>query len=229
MWIDLKPKFLKIWAENGFSGLVAWAEWRLVATHASAPQNTRLGKWICADLGVRTFQGLGKNSPAKEQVVRCITRDLHTRRLIESLACESHLQVPLHRKCHPDCSYANSNTRDIETTFVYRPLSGLVGFSPSLVDYPPSLLPSGGGGGSTSFSKIGTSVRSMLGTQTLLSMRQFIEDAEKENEKETAAHDTELEVMDSFTPAQKVGVQNEAIKALRMLFEEFEDQVKCQK
>ena len=30
MWIDLKSKFLELWAENGFSGLVAWAEWRLV-------------------------------------------------------------------------------------------------------------------------------------------------------------------------------------------------------
>ena len=30
MWIDLKSKFLKLWTENGFSGLVAWAEWRLL-------------------------------------------------------------------------------------------------------------------------------------------------------------------------------------------------------
>ena len=30
MWIDLKSKVLKLWAEIGFSGLVAWAEWRLV-------------------------------------------------------------------------------------------------------------------------------------------------------------------------------------------------------
>ena len=97
--------------------------------------------------------------------------------------------------------------------------------------------------GSASFSKIGTSVRSILGTQTLLSMRQLIEDVEKENEKETGAHDTEVEVtdsttkktgacdpepeaMDSSTSAQKVGAQKEAIMALRMLFEDFEDQVK---
>ena len=39
-----------------------------------------LGKWIRTDLGVRTFQGLGKNGPAREQVVRRITRDLHTSR-----------------------------------------------------------------------------------------------------------------------------------------------------
>ena len=68
----------------------------------------------------------------------------------------------------------------------------------------------------------------MLGTQTLLSMRQFIEDAEKENEKEKGGHDTELEAMDSSASAQKVGAQQEAIKALRMLFEDFEDQFKCQ-
>ena len=177
-------------------------------------------------------------------MVRRITRDLHTRRLIESLACESSLQVPLRRKCPPDCSY-------VETTFVYRLLPRLSGSSPSLVDSPPSLLPSKAGG-STSFSKIDTSVRSMLGTQTLLSM-QFIEDAEKENEKETGAHDTELEAMDSIplthkesgametgaydaeleavdaiSSAQKVKAQKEAIKALRMLFEDFEDRVQCQ-
>ena len=89
---------------------------------------------------MRAFQGLGKDSPAKELVVRRIARDLHTRRLIESLACESHLQVPLHRKCLPDCSHVNSNTRDIETTFVYRLFPRLIGSSP-LVDYPPSLTP----------------------------------------------------------------------------------------
>ena len=168
------------------------------AMQASASQDTRLGKWIRTDLGVRTFQGFGENSPAREQVVCRITRDLHTHRLLESLACESHLQAPLHRKRLPNCSPVNSNTRDIVTTFVYRLLARLNGSSPSLVDFPPSLLPSGGGGGgSASFSKIGTSLRSILGTQTLLSMRQFIEDAEKENEKETGAHDTELEVTDS--------------------------------
>ena len=30
MWIKLKSKFLELWAEIGFSGSVAWAEWRLV-------------------------------------------------------------------------------------------------------------------------------------------------------------------------------------------------------
>ena len=36
---------------------------------------SQLGKWIRTDLGVRTFQGLGKNSLSREQVVRRITRD----------------------------------------------------------------------------------------------------------------------------------------------------------
>ena len=158
---------------------------------------------------------------------RFTPRPTHTHRLIESLACESHLQVVLHRRCLPDCSYATSVTHDIETTFVYRLQPRLTGSPPSLVDYPPSLLPSGGGGGSTSFSEIEPSVRSMLGTQTLLSMRQFIEDAEQENEKEKDSLDTELEAMDSSTLAQKTAAQQDAIKALRMLFEDFEAQIKC--
>ena len=48
------------------------------AMQASVSHDTRLGKWVRTDLGVRTFQGLGKNSPAREQVVCRITRDLHT-------------------------------------------------------------------------------------------------------------------------------------------------------
>ena len=39
-----------------------------------------LGQWIRTDLGVRTFQGLGKNAPLREQVVRRLTRDAHTTR-----------------------------------------------------------------------------------------------------------------------------------------------------
>ena len=101
-------------------------------THATQAEkhDSRLGKWVRTDLGVCTFQGLGKNSPATEQVVRRITRDLHTQRLIEVLTCDSHLQMPLHRKCLPECSPANCNTRDIETTFVYCLLPRLTGSSP---------------------------------------------------------------------------------------------------
>ena len=64
-------------------------------------KSSKLGRWIRTDLGVRTFQSLGRNSPNREQVVRRINRDLHTHRLIESLECEPHLQVPLHRRCLP--------------------------------------------------------------------------------------------------------------------------------
>ena len=73
-------------------------------THAMSlcmrPQS-QLGKWIRTDLGVRAFQALGKPSSSREQVLRRITRDLHTRRLIESLDCEIRPHVPLHRKCLP--------------------------------------------------------------------------------------------------------------------------------
>ena len=76
------------------------------AMKASVLQRSQLGRWIRTDLGVRTFQGLGKNSPAREQVVRRITRDLHTNRLIESLPCESH------SRCH--CTVGVSLTAVIQ-------------------------------------------------------------------------------------------------------------------
>ena len=72
------------------------------------PLRSQLGKWIRTDLGVRTFQGLGKNSPSRKQVVRRITRDLHTHRLIESLDCEIRPRVPLHCRCLPGCGHATS-------------------------------------------------------------------------------------------------------------------------
>ena len=68
--------------------------------HAHTPHSS-FGKWIRADLGVRAFQGLGKNSPTGEQVVRRVTRDLRTKHILEDLTCDFHLQVPLHRKCLP--------------------------------------------------------------------------------------------------------------------------------
>ena len=45
----------------------------------------------------------------------------------------------------------------------------------------------------------------MFGTQTLVSMRQFIEDAEKKREKEEGVQNTEVEVMDSTRSAGKEG------------------------
>ena len=81
---------------------------------------SQLGHWIRTDLGVRTFQGLGRNAPLRAQVVRRLTQDVHTHQILESLPCELHLQVPLHRRCLPGCSPQSSATRDIQTTFVYR-------------------------------------------------------------------------------------------------------------
>ena len=101
-----------------------------------------LGHWIRTDLGVRTFQGLGKNAPLREQVVRRLTRDAHTHQILESLPCELHLQVPLHRRCLPGCGPQSSATRDIQTTFVYR-LWPSCAISEEL---SPASFPSGGGG-----------------------------------------------------------------------------------
>ena len=115
-------------------------------THAMRADTcvSQLGKWIRTDLGARTFQGLGKNSPAREQVVRRITRDLRTQHILEDLVCDSLSQVPLHRRCLPECSPSTSHTRDIVTTFVYRLLPRLTTSTPSLLDCPPSQFPSGG-------------------------------------------------------------------------------------
>ena len=110
--------------------------------------HARLGQWIRNDLRVRTFQGLGKNSPTREQVVRRMTRDVDTHDLIESLACDSLSSGATAPKTEPlpDFSYASSNTRDIETTFLYRLQPRLLGPPPSLLGLPPSLLLLGGGG-----------------------------------------------------------------------------------
>ena len=201
-------------------------------THAmhALTHHSSFGKWIRTDLGVRTFQGLGKNSPTREQVVRRVTRDLHTKHILEDLTCDSHLQVPLHRKCLPACGPTSCHTRDIETTFVYRLLPRLSDSSVPHVDPPPSRLSfGGGGGGSASFSKIDTSVRSTLGTQALLSMRQLLEDANKESEKETGTCDSELDVKDTRADAEDLKAPNkEAIMALRILSEDFEDRIQYQ-
>ena len=169
------------------------------AMRAYVPSSS-LGQWVRTDLGVRTFQGLGKNAPKRDQVVRRLTRDAHTHQILESLPCEIHLQVPLHRRCLPGCGPHTCATRDIQTTFVYRlqPFS----FTPSVVpeELSPAPFPSeGGGGGSlflspslsspslslflrgppfSQFSTGGASENSTFGTQTLMAMRKFLDDAE---------------------------------------------------
>ena len=68
------------------------------AMHACVPFSS-LGHWVRTDLGVRTFQGLGRNAPKREQVVRRLTKDVHTEQILESLPCEFHLQVPFSSHC----------------------------------------------------------------------------------------------------------------------------------
>ena len=167
------------------------------AMRAYVPPSS-LGHWIRTDLGVRAFQGLGKNAPRRGQVVRCLTKDAHTQQILESLPCEVHLQVPSHRRCLPGCGPHTCATRAIQTTFVYRllPLS----FTPAVVpkELSPAPFHSGGGGSlflspslsspslsvllrGPTFSKFstgGASESSTFGTQTLMAMRKFLDDAE---------------------------------------------------
>ena len=168
-----------------------------------------LGQWIRTDLGVRTFQGLGRNGPTREQVVRRVAKDLHTRYVLEDLLCDSHLQVPLHRKCLPECGPAMSHTWDIQTTFVYRLFPRFHGPDVLRLGLRSSRFPSGGGGGgSASFSRFAsfsmlededTSVRSTLdlGSRTLSIMRQFVADVEKDYEKESGTGVSELNAKES--------------------------------
>ena len=159
---------------------------------------SQLGHWIRTDLGVRTFQGLGKNAPLRAQVVRRLTQDVHTHQILESLPCELHLQVPLHRRCLPGCGPQTSATRDIQTTFVYRLQPSLLIPCATSKELSPAPFPSGGGGFLVPFSVFfvsvsfvavegppfsqftadGASEDSTFGTQTLLAMRKFLDEAE---------------------------------------------------
>ena len=93
----------------------------------------------------------------------------------------------LHRRCLAGCGHDASATRDIETFFLYRldPLHVTGAYVPS--GQAASLLPSGGGG-SPSISKLGTSVRSLMDSETLLPMQKFI-DQEEEREEQKAEVD----------------------------------------
>ena len=83
------------------------------------PQS-RIGTWTRNDLGVWTFQGLGRNGPSWTQVVRRVARDLHSHALIKTLDCDKQPKQTLHRRCLPGCGHDTSATRDIETLFLYR-------------------------------------------------------------------------------------------------------------
>ena len=58
--------------------------------------------------------------------------------------------------------------------------------------------------------------------------RQFIEDAEKESEKETGISVSELNVKDTGCQEGSTTRDKEAIKALKLLFEDFEDRLQYQ-
>ena len=159
---------------------------------------SQLGRWIRTDLGVRTFQGLGKNAPLRAQVVRRLTKDVHTHQILESLPCDPHLHVPLHRRCLPGCGPQSCATRDIQTTFVYRLHPSVLTPYVATRELSPAPFPSGGGGGLSlssslsppslslllrgppfsQFSVEGASQDSTFGTQTLLAMRRLLDDAE---------------------------------------------------
>ena len=159
---------------------------------------SKLGRWVRTDLGVRTFQGLGKNAPLRTQVVRRLTQDAHTNQILESLPCDPHLQVSLHRRCLPGCSPQSCATRDIKTTFVYRLQPPWQIPHSSSRELSPAPFPSGGGGslslspnlsspslslllrGPTfsQFTADGASTDSTFETQTLLAMRKFLDEME---------------------------------------------------
>ena len=164
---------------------------------------SKLGRWVRTDLGVRTFQGLGKNAPLRTQVVRRLTQDAHTNQILESLPCDPHLQVSLHRRCLPGCSPQSCATRDIKTTFVYRLQPPLQIPHSSSRELTPAPFPSGGGGslslspnlsspslslllrGPTfsQFTADGASTDSTFGTQTLLAMRKFLDEMESHHQQ----------------------------------------------
>ena len=108
-----------------------------------------LGKWIRTDLGVRTFQGLGKNGRSCE---RTSGSSCHSRFDTPELFWKTYLVILIFRclctrKCLPDCGPTTCHTWDIQTTFVYRLFPRFSG--PDVL--PPVVLPSrlrsGGGGG----------------------------------------------------------------------------------
>ena len=106
---------------------------------------SQLGRWVRTDLGVRTFQGLGKNAPLRAHVVRRLTKDAHTHQILESLPCDPHLHVPLHRRCLPGCGPQSCATRDIQTTFVYRLNPSLLTPYVASRELSPAPFPSAGG------------------------------------------------------------------------------------
>ena len=73
-----------------------------------ARPQSRIRTWTRNDLGVRTFQGLGRNGPSWDQVVRRITRDLHSHAFIETLDYDAQPKVALDRRCLPGSGHDTS-------------------------------------------------------------------------------------------------------------------------
>ena len=108
------------------------------------------------------FQGLGRNGPFWKQVVRRITRDLQTHSLIETLNCNDHSKLVLHRRSMPGCGHNTSASRDIETTsstvlILSSQLTAWIVLPPSITQVPllPFSFGGGGGAGDASFSRLG--------------------------------------------------------------------------
>ena len=88
-----------------------------------------------------------------------LIKDLHhTRHVLEDLLCDSHPQVPLHRRCLPDCGPTMSHSRDIQTMFVYRLFPRFHGPDVLPLGLRPSRFPSRGGGGFRLLFKVGVLV-----------------------------------------------------------------------
>ena len=193
------------------------------------------------------WQEMDLASPSTEEPVTQIEADVP----IEPLALQAdatHLDLDLQvyelpLAVTPFGAPDLSHTRDIQTTFVYRLFPRFHGPDVLPMGLRSSRFPSGGGGGgSASFSKFAslsmlededTSVRSTLGSRTLSIMRQFVADGEKDHEKESGTGVSELNVKESHQAKdtrpdlRHATLNKDAIKALRKLMEDFEDQLQC--
>ena len=207
------------------------------------------------------FKVLGKNAPLRAQVVRRLTKDVHTHQILESLPCDPHLHVPLHRRCLPGCGPQSCATRDIQTTFVYRLNPSMLTPHVASRELSPAPFPSGGGGGLSlssslsspslslllrgppisQFSVEGASQDSTFGTQTLLAMRRFLDDAELRSHQRTLISSTASQVTREVTnersaedkgeaaadeECRQTEAMKEVIRAFRTLLHEYEEQ-KC--
>ena len=179
---------------------------------------------------------MGRNAPRREQVVRRLTKALHSEQILETLNCELSLQVPLHRRCLPGCGPHTWATRDIQTTFVYRqtPFTAIPRSPCEELSLAP--LPSGGGGSLflspslsvpplsallrgppfSQFSTDGVSDISTFGTQTLLAMRKFLDDVEMSSrQKACSSHQTKKESNDECAECAGEGVTGDTKDTLR--------------